>query len=61
MAGGWGHRSPVTLILVNMASNDRDRDSAELPEGMRRDVRLLGDVLGEVISESGGADLLADV
>src|ERR1700761_8123379 len=28
---------------------------------MRRDVRLLGDVLGEVISESAGADLLADV
>jgi phosphoenolpyruvate carboxylase len=44
-----------------MASTDRDRDSAELPERMRRDVRLLGDVLGEVISESGGAGLLADV
>jgi phosphoenolpyruvate carboxylase len=44
-----------------MASIDRNRDSAELPERMRRDVRLLGDVLGEVISESGGADLLADV
>ena len=28
---------------------------------MRRDVRLLGDVLGEVISESEGHDLLADV
>jgi len=28
---------------------------------MRRDVRLLGDILGEVISESAGADLLADV
>jgi len=28
---------------------------------MRRDVRLLGEVLGEVISESDGADLLADV
>jgi phosphoenolpyruvate carboxylase len=28
---------------------------------MRRDVRLLGDMLGEVISESAGADLLADV
>ena len=28
---------------------------------MRRDVRLLGDVLGGVISESGGPDLLADV
>ena len=39
----------------------RERDSAELPDLMRRDVRLLGDVLGEVISESGGADLLADV
>ncbi len=44
-----------------MASIDRNRDSAELPERMRRDVRLLGDVLGEVISESGGADLLAEV
>jgi phosphoenolpyruvate carboxylase len=39
----------------------RERDSAELPELMRRDVRLLGEVLGEVISESAGADLLADV
>ena len=28
---------------------------------MRRDVRLLGEILGEVISESAGADLLADV
>ncbi|HEX6451020.1 MAG TPA: phosphoenolpyruvate carboxylase [Trebonia sp.] len=28
---------------------------------MRRDVRLLGDILGEVISDSGGPDLLADV
>ena len=28
---------------------------------MRRDVRLLGDMLGEVISESSGPDLLADV
>ena len=39
----------------------RARDSAALPEQMRRDVRLLGEVLGEVISESVGADLLADV
>jgi phosphoenolpyruvate carboxylase len=28
---------------------------------MRRDVRLLGDILGQVISESGGPDLLDDV
>ena len=39
----------------------RERDSAELPELMRRDVRLLGEMLGEIISESAGADLLADV
>jgi phosphoenolpyruvate carboxylase len=43
---------------------DRDRDRAELPEAMRRDVRLLGDILGEVIRDSDpktGPDLLADV
>ncbi len=28
---------------------------------MRRDVRLLGDILGEIIRDSGGPDLLADV
>ena len=43
------------------AGTGRARDSAALPEQMRRDVRLLGEVLGEVISESAGADLLADV
>ena len=43
---------------------DRDRDRAELPEPMRRDVRLLGDLLGEVVRDSDpktGPDLLADV
>jgi phosphoenolpyruvate carboxylase len=43
------------------AGTGRERDSAELPELMRRDVRVLGEVLGEVISDSAGADLLADV
>ena len=32
----------------------RDRDRAALPEPMRRDVRLLGDILGEIIRDSGG-------
>jgi hypothetical protein len=32
----------------------RDRDRAELPEPMRRDVRLLGDLLGEVVRDSSG-------
>src|ERR1035441_8197017 len=32
-----------------------------MPESMRRDVRLLGDLLGEVLRESGGQALLDDV
>ena len=43
------------------ASVDRDSDRAALPEPMRRDVRLLGDILGEVIRDSAGPGLLADV
>ena len=41
-------------------SIDRERDSAELPEAMRSDVRLLGDILGEIVSED-DPTLLADV
>jgi phosphoenolpyruvate carboxylase len=39
----------------------RDADIQNVPASMRRDVRLLGDILGQVISESGGQDLLDDV
>ena len=39
----------------------READRQELPVPLRRDVRLLGDLLGEVIRESGGQDLLDDV
>ena len=39
----------------------RDADRQQMPEPMRRDVRLLGDLLGEVLRESGGQDLLDDV
>jgi phosphoenolpyruvate carboxylase len=52
-------------VSVDPVSTDReggrDRDRAELPEPIRRDVRLLGDLLGEVVRESAGPDLLADV
>ena len=37
------------------------RRARPLPPEFRRDVRLLTTLLGEVIAESGGADLLADV
>src|SRR5215470_16541207 len=39
----------------------RDADRQQVPAPMRRDVRLLGDLLGEVIRESGGQGLLDDV
>src|SRR5262249_18740654 len=39
----------------------READRQKLPAPMRRDVRLLGGLLGEVIRESGGQDLLDDV
>ena len=42
-------------------NRDRESDRAGLPEPMRRDVRLLGDILGEVIRDSAGPELLADV
>ena len=51
----------MSTYASDVAGTGRERDSAALPELMRRDVRLLGEVLGEVISESAGADLLADV
>ena len=34
---------------------------AGVPDDLRADVRLLGDALGQVLVESGGQDLLADV
>ncbi len=39
----------------------RNADTRRVPAAMRRDVRLLGQILGEVIRESDGPDLLADV
>jgi len=42
-------------------NRERESHRAALPEPMRRDVRLLGDILGEVIRDSEGPELLADV
>jgi phosphoenolpyruvate carboxylase len=40
---------------------NRDSDRLRMPEPMRRDVRLLGNLLGEVLREAGGQELLDDV
>jgi len=42
-------------------TNSRAADSRNVPASVRGDVRVLGQVLGQVISESGGKDLLDDV
>src|SRR5215472_996024 len=39
----------------------READRRQLPAELRRDVRLLGDLLGDVIREAGGQSLLDDV
>ena len=63
VAGG-----PGRLAGVRIASADRSSRPArakprarEIPEPLRRDVRLLGGLLGQVIAEQGGDDLLRDV
>src|ERR1700682_5303020 len=39
----------------------REAARQEMPTALRRDVRMLGDVLGEVVADYGGAKLLRDV
>jgi phosphoenolpyruvate carboxylase len=46
---------------VERESLNRDSDRLRMPEPMRRDVRLLGNLLGEVLREAGGQELLDDV
>ncbi len=48
---------------VDGADAPTERASAreQMPTPMRRDVRLLGDLLGEVLRDTGGQDLLDDV
>ncbi|MEU4829674.1 phosphoenolpyruvate carboxylase [Streptosporangium sp. NPDC023615] len=49
--------------MATTVSHQAERSSAvtEMPDELRADVRLLGELLGQVIAEHGGDDLLADV
>ncbi len=44
-----------------LASGSRSGAALEMPEELRHDVRLLGDMLGTVLTEAGGPELLRDV
>ncbi|WP_017582794.1 phosphoenolpyruvate carboxylase [Nocardiopsis valliformis] len=46
---------------MTAVSAERDSARQEVPEQLRNDVKLLGEMLGTVLAESGGEDLLADV
>jgi len=46
---------------VNDLTSSRDAARQEMPASVRDEVRVLGDVLGQVIAEYGGDSLLADV
>jgi phosphoenolpyruvate carboxylase len=49
-------------LTATEARADRQRRPAEeMPVALRRDVRLLGRLLGQVLEEAGGPELLADV
>ena len=45
----------------NVAVKSREVARIEMPAPLRREVRLLGDLLGQVLAEFGGAGLLEDV
>jgi phosphoenolpyruvate carboxylase len=46
---------------MTAVSAERASARQEVPEQLRNDVKLLGEMLGTVLKESGGEDLLADV
>ncbi|GAA2319985.1 phosphoenolpyruvate carboxylase [Nonomuraea roseoviolacea subsp. roseoviolacea] len=47
--------------MIDQGIERRSAAVTEMPDELRHDVRLLGKLLGQVIAEQGGEDLLADV
>jgi phosphoenolpyruvate carboxylase len=47
--------------MIDQGIERRSAAVTEMPDELRHDVRLLGNLLGQVIAEQGGPDLLADV
>ncbi|WP_246609594.1 phosphoenolpyruvate carboxylase [Nonomuraea rhizosphaerae] len=47
--------------MIDQGLERRSEAVTEMPDELRNDVRLLGKLLGQVIAEQGGDDLLADV
>src|SRR5699024_1297787 len=50
-----------TTPAHRLASGSRTGAATAMPEELRNDVRLLGEMLGQAVASSGGQDLLDDV
>ncbi len=48
-------------MTIRHAGDTREAARQEIPPALRRDIRLLGELLGQVVADYGGATLLRDV
>jgi phosphoenolpyruvate carboxylase len=48
-------------LTVREGAGTREAARQEIPPALRRDIRMLGELLGQVVADSGGAKLLRDV
>ena len=58
---GGGKRLDTLRNMIDQGIERRSVAVTEMPDELRHDVRLLGKLLGQVLAEQGGEDLLADV